>query len=97
MKCKGCSYLKIGYEDDKDYIDIARARCMATPRGRCLTWAVTTYRRVPCNHDADETDDYVLYITDDESEVAEFGVDRVKEFMEDKNAPKWCPLRSDEE
>ena len=77
MKCKGCSYLKIGYEDDKDYKEIARARCMATPRGRCLTWAVTTY-----------------YQTMLGMQVAEFDKNRVEEFMEDKTAPKWCPLRS---
>lgn len=97
MKCKGCTYLKIGYEDNKDYVDFACARCMATPRGRCLTWAVTTYRKVLNDNTVNETNDNVLIDKFDEFEVVEFGKNRVEEAMEDKISPKWCPLRSDEE
>ncbi len=74
MKCNGCSYLKIGYDENES--ELAKAICTATPRGRCLTWAYTTY-----------------ISTEHGFEVSEFGTDRVDGFMEDRNAPKWCPLR----
>ena len=73
--CTNCNLLRVGFEGDKDYAEIARARCTGTPRNRCITWSTTTYICTPKGMEQYSTGIEAVW----------------QALNKMKKAPAWCP------